>query len=76
MIKLTSINMSKYKSIVDSQYMKVEECVTTLVGMNESGKTAILETIAIKWTPLSRHGFYEIKWNCQEKLDTRLREFC
>ena len=46
MIKLTSINISKYKSIVDSQDMKVEEGVTTLVGMNESGKTAILETIA------------------------------
>lgn len=36
----------KYKSIETDQEFSVEDDITILVGMNESGKTAILESIA------------------------------
>ena len=46
MIKLTNIEINKYKSIETEQSFEVDEKVTTLVGKNESGKTATLEAIA------------------------------
>ena len=46
MIELTSVKINKYKSIETEQYFEVDKKVTTLVGKNESGKTATLEAIA------------------------------
>ena len=46
MIKLTNIEINKYKSVETEQSFDVDEKVTTLVGKNESGKTATLEAIA------------------------------
>ena len=46
MIKLTKATIHKYKSIETEQSFNVEEDVTVLVGMNESGKTSLLEALA------------------------------
>lgn len=45
-MKLKAVNIHKYKSIEHSQSFQVEEDITILVGMNESGKTATLEALA------------------------------
>lgn len=46
MIKLIKANIIKYKCIETEQSFDVEDDVTVLVGMNESGKTSILEALA------------------------------
>lgn len=46
MIKLTKVEIHKYKSIETTQIFNVDDKITTLVGMNESGKTSILEALA------------------------------
>lgn len=46
MIKLKNIEILKYKSFTTPQSIKIEEDITVLVGMNESGKTSILECLA------------------------------
>jgi predicted ATPase len=46
MIKLTEATVLKYKSIETPQTFSIEKDVTVLVGMNESGKTSILEALA------------------------------
>ena len=46
MIKLKSVTIHKYKCIESDQSFEIRPDITILVGMNESGKTAILESIA------------------------------
>jgi len=46
MIKLKKIEILKYKSFTTSQTIEIEDDLTVLVGMNESGKTSILECLA------------------------------
>lgn len=45
-MKLKDVTIHKYKSIESDQNFQVEDDVTVLVGMNESGKTSILEALA------------------------------
>jgi len=45
-MKLKKITLHKYKSFEKKQSFDVENDITILVGMNESGKTALLESIA------------------------------
>lgn len=45
-MKLKKVVIHKYKSIEQEQIFEVEDDVTILVGMNESGKTATLEALA------------------------------
>lgn len=45
-MKLINATIHKYKSIESDQEFKVEDDITVLVGMNESGKTSVLEAIA------------------------------
>jgi|LGOV01.1.fsa_nt_gb predicted ATP-dependent endonuclease of OLD family len=45
-MKLKSVKVSKYKSILQEQVVNIEDKITTLVGMNESGKTVFLESLA------------------------------
>ncbi len=45
-MKLKSVEILKYKSFEESQLFEVEDDITILVGMNESGKTSALEAIA------------------------------
>lgn len=46
MISLSKIEIFKYKSFQSHQVMDVNSDITTIVGMNESGKTGILEMMA------------------------------
>ncbi len=46
MIRLKEVSISKYKSIVSDQEFRVDDDITVLVGMNESGKTSVLEALA------------------------------
>jgi predicted ATP-dependent endonuclease of OLD family len=46
MIKLTKATIKKYKSIESDQSFQIESDVTVFVGMNESGKTSVLESLA------------------------------
>ena len=46
MIKLIKADIVRYKCIEKEQSFDVEDDVTVLVGMNESGKTSILESLA------------------------------
>jgi predicted ATP-dependent endonuclease of OLD family len=45
-MKLKSVEIKKYKSFEESQKFEIEDDITILVGMNESGKTSALEVIA------------------------------
>ena len=45
-MKLKNVEILKFKSFENSQKFEIEEDVTILVGMNESGKTSALEAIA------------------------------
>ncbi|HRK27537.1 MAG TPA: AAA family ATPase [Chitinophagales bacterium] len=45
-MKLTNVTIHKYKSFEQEQKFEVQDDVTILVGMNESGKTSVLEAIA------------------------------
>jgi predicted ATPase len=45
-IHLTAVEIHKYKCIEKPQRFDVDERVTVLVGKNESGKTAVLQSIA------------------------------
>lgn len=45
-MKLINVEIFKYKSFETTQSFEVQEDITVLVGMNESGKTSVLEAIA------------------------------
>lgn len=45
-IHLTGVTINKYKSIQKSQTVEIEPSITTIVGMNESGKTSFLQAVA------------------------------
>lgn len=45
-MKLINVTIHKYKSFELEQQFEVQDDVTILVGMNESGKTSVLESIA------------------------------
>jgi len=46
MMELKSIKINKYKCFIEPQLFNVDPKITILVGMNESGKSAILEAVA------------------------------
>lgn len=46
MIKLKRVTVNKYKSIQKKQTIEIDNAITTIVGMNESGKTSFLTAIA------------------------------
>ena len=46
MLSLKEVTIHKYKCIETTQSFKVDRDITVLVGMNESGKTSILEALA------------------------------
>ena len=45
-MRLIKVQIEKYKSFESTQEIAIEDDITILVGMNESGKTAALEAIA------------------------------
>lgn len=46
MIKLVQVTIEKYKSIQKKQTIDIDPSITTIVGMNEAGKTSFLTAIA------------------------------
>ena len=46
MIKLKEVTIDKYKVFTSPQTVRIEDDITALVGLNESGKTAFLEILA------------------------------
>lgn len=46
MLRLKEVIIHRFKCVEEEQRFDVDEKVTVLVGMNESGKTAVLEAIA------------------------------
>lgn len=46
MLTLKEVKIAKYKSYLETQVVSIDDKITTLVGKNESGKTAFLEAIA------------------------------
>lgn len=69
MIKLTNIEILKYKSFTTPQSIQIEDDITVLVGMNESGKTSILECLA-------KTNYFEIdeKFKFNQTLDYPRKE--
>jgi predicted ATP-dependent endonuclease of OLD family len=45
-MKLTNVCIYKYKSIKENQTVQIDPKITTVVGMNESGKTSFLTALA------------------------------
>ena len=45
-MKLTKATIFKYKGVENEQAFSIEPDITVLVGMNESGKTSLLEALA------------------------------
>ena len=54
-MKLVSVRVQNFKSIVDSGPVGIEDRVTVLVGKNEQGKTTFLKGIA-SWNPKVVYG--------------------
>ena len=57
-MRLTSFRVRQYKNVLDSSVVSVEEDVTTLVGMNESGKSTMLDAL-YKLNPVYGDEFVE-----------------
>lgn len=78
-MKLQSVTIHKYKSIIDDQSFDVENDITVLVGMNESGKTSVLEALAksnyfqedkkFKYSLTHDYPRKEVKNVTKEKID-------
>jgi len=45
-MKLKQVKINKYKCFIEPQALDIDQKITVLVGMNESGKSAILEALA------------------------------
>jgi hypothetical protein len=50
-LRISAAQARDYKSVTDSNVVKLDEQVTCLVGKNESGKTAFLEAM-YRWNPV------------------------
>lgn len=46
MIALTKVTVDEYKSIQKKQIIEIDTAITTIVGMNEAGKTSFLTALA------------------------------
>lgn len=57
-MRLASFQVRTYRNILDSTEVAVQEDVTTLVGMNESGKSAMLDAL-YRLNPVYDDGFVE-----------------
>lgn len=57
-MRLASFQVRTYRNILDSTEVAVQKDVTTLVGMNESGKSAMLDAL-YRLNPVYDDGFVE-----------------
>lgn len=58
-MRLISFRVRRYKNVLDSTEVFVEEDVTTLVGMNESGKSTMLDAL-YRLNPVYGDSFVEL----------------
>ncbi len=58
-MRLRRVRIENYRSIEDSGWIEVEPEITSLVGKNESGKTAFLQAL-FKLNPIEPAGYQEI----------------
>src|SRR5581483_10922331 len=58
-MRLTAVRVRRFRNILDSNEIKVEDDVTCLVGKNESGKTAILQALYLL-KPIYPAKFHDI----------------
>lgn len=70
-MKLTRFKVEHFKSIDESEWIDVEQ-VTTLIGINESGKTNILHALW-KLNPASSDGAINLVSDAPRKLFNQLR---
>lgn len=57
-MKLSKFRVRKFRNIIDTGNIDVDEAVTCLVGMNESGKTAVLSALH-RLNPIDNERFDE-----------------
>lgn len=55
-MRLRSFQVKKFRNIVDSGEVEVEEQVTCLVGKNEAGKSALLEALYLFNPPTTKRS--------------------
>lgn len=72
-MKLTKVQLHKYKSIDDSTAFDVQTDVTCLVGKNESGKTAALEAM-YKSRPISNNVKFDMVMDYPTHLTRERKE--
>lgn len=58
-VRLKSFRVCRYKNVLDSTEVSVEDDVTALVGMNESGKSTMLEALC-RLNPVYGDKFVEL----------------
>ena len=58
-MRLKSFRVCRYKNVLDSTEVSVEDDVTALVGMNESGKSTMLEALC-RLNPVYGDKFVEL----------------
>lgn len=59
-MQLSSFRVYRYKNVLDSSEVSVEHDITTLVGMNESGKSTMLDAL-YRLNPVYGDGFVELE---------------
>lgn len=59
-MQLSSFQVYKYKNVLDSSEVFVADDITTLVGMNESGKSTMLDAL-YRLNPVYGDGFVELE---------------
>jgi len=72
-MKLIEVKVTKFKNIIDSNNVKVENDITCLVGKNESGKTSFLQAL-YQLNPARTNTRFIVEENYPawlEKLDRR-----
>lgn len=60
-MRLIKARIQNYRSIIDTGYFEIEELKTILVGVNESGKTAILQALQQLNPPEGTKGFDDLR---------------
>lgn len=64
-MRLTKVTVHRYKSFITEQTLDVESGVTRIVGKNESGKSALLESMAkTKYFDMDNKGNTAQKTKC------------
>jgi len=57
-VRLVSVQVEKFRNVIDSDVFTIEPDVTCLVGKNESGKTALLQAV-YRLSPSHRGDLFE-----------------